>query len=168
VAFIRKRAGGVVAARESAADLAQSVCREALEDLDRFEFRDEDSFRNWLFARAARKICNRYRFHHREKRDAAREQALEPASGVAELLTAFATHTTPSRAASVREEVARLESTLAELPVDQAQAVIGTKIAGLSYAEMAEQMGRSESSVRGLVLRGVARLAALLEPEDEA
>lgn len=38
VAFIRARAGKAIALRESAADLAQSVCREVLADLKEFEY----------------------------------------------------------------------------------------------------------------------------------
>jgi len=49
IAFIRSRAGKAIAARESAADLAQSVFREVLMDVDRIELRGEAAFRNWLF-----------------------------------------------------------------------------------------------------------------------
>lgn len=167
VAFVRARAGGVVAARESAHDLALSVCRQALQDIDRFDYRGEDAFRHWLFVRAARKINNRHRFLHREKRDVSREVAAagEGDSEFQNILTAYATLTTPSVIASARDECARIEEALAELPEAQREAITLTRVAGLSYAEAADQTGKTESALRGLVMRGLARLSSLLDDE---
>ena len=42
-----------------------------------------------------------------------------------------------------------------------------TRLAGMSYGEAAETLGRTESALRGLVMRGLAKIAALLdEPPD--
>ena len=68
-AWIRLRAGPVVRARESASDLAQSVCREVLDHLDRFAYGDEPGFRAWLYTTALRKIMNRHEYYAAEKRD---------------------------------------------------------------------------------------------------
>lgn len=170
VAFVRSRAGGVVAARESAHDLALSVCREALEDIDRFDYRGEDAFRHWLFVRAARKINNRHRYLHREKRDVSREVApAAPDSGgdseFQDILSAYATITTPSQIASARDQCSRIEDALAALPEAQREAITLTRVAGLSYAEAADQTGKTEAALRGLVMRGLARLAGLLEED---
>ena len=167
VAFIRARAGGVVAAKESVHDLAQSVCREALADLDKFDYRGEEAFRHWLFVRATRKICNRHRFHHRAKRDVSREaQDFAPSEDEAsQIIDCYATLGSPSRIVGAREELERIEKALADLPDAQREAVALSRVAGLSYEEIAEQLDRSESSVRGLVMRGLARLAALLEED---
>ncbi|MCA8968211.1 MAG: sigma-70 family RNA polymerase sigma factor [Planctomycetes bacterium] len=169
VAFVRARAGGAVAAHESAHDLALSVCREALEDIDRFDYRSEEAFRHWLFVRAARKINNRHRYLHRHKRDVSREvSAPARADGESEfenVLTAYATLTTPSRILSARDECTRIEEALAALPDAQREAITLTRVAGLSYAEAAEQSDKTESSMRGLVMRGLARLAELLEED---
>src|SRR5678815_592051 len=73
VAFIRARAGKAIAARESAADIAQSVFREVLQDADKIELKGEGAFRNWLFMQATRKVLDRAKFHGRDRRDAARE-----------------------------------------------------------------------------------------------
>jgi len=167
VAFIRARVGGVIAARESAHDLAQSVCREALEGIDEFDFRGEDAFRRWLFVRAVRKISNRHRWLHREKRDAARDAvpalAEEDATG---LLTAYATIDTPSRHASAKEQLELIESSLERLPDAQREAIALVRVAGLSYQETAEHLGRTESATRGLVMRGLARLSGLLDGSE--
>lgn len=167
VAFIRARVGGVVANRESVHDLAQSVCREALADIDGFDFRGEVAFRRWLFVRAVRKICNKHRFHHRAKRDARREASAEISDEEAsDLITAFATISTPSRVASAREEIHRIEHALERLPEPQREAIAMTRVAGLTYEEAAAELGRTESAVRGLVMRGLARLSGLLEDDE--
>ena len=55
-AFIRLRAGPVVRARESESDLVQSVCREVLRGIERFDYQGDAAFKNWLFKAALRKI----------------------------------------------------------------------------------------------------------------
>ncbi len=163
VAFIRARAGKAIALRESAADLAQSVCREVLADLKEFEYRSDEAFRAWLFQQATRKILDRNRYLRRERRDVAREQAVNDAEA-GDLLDAYASICTPSRHAGAREELQRIEAAVGDLPDAQRDAVTMSRIVGMPYAEIAEVMGQSESSVRGLVARGLAALATRLPP----
>lgn len=167
VAFIRARTGKVVAARESALDLAQSVCREVLQDAEHIELRDEGAFRNWLFMAATRKVLDRARYHQRERRDVGRERPMADAAAESEAaLAGYATMATPSRHAAAREELARLERAVQELPADQREAVVMSRLLHLGYAQIAEQLGRTESSVRGLVARGLAALAERLGDTD--
>lgn len=161
VAFLRGRVGGELAGRESVRDLAQSVCREVLHDLDQLTFRNEEQFRAYLFLEASRKVVDRYRYHKQQRRDAARVEPLPSGGNEAELLGAYGT-LTPSRAAGAKEELARVESALQRLPEAQREAVLLSRIAGLSYQEIARQKGASEAAIRGLVARGLARLAGLL------
>lgn len=166
VAFIRARAGKAVAARESAMDLAQSVYREVLQDVDRIELRDEGAFRNWLFMAATRKVLDRARFHKRDRRDIARERELPEAGPEADaVLACYASIATPSQHAAAREELSRVERAVQQLPEDQRDAVVMSRLMYLSYEQIAEQMGRTEASVRGLVARGLAALADMLEEE---
>ena len=165
VAFIRSRLGPQLAARESATDLAQSVCREVLEDLDVFEFRGEAGFRGWIYKQAMRKILDKSRYHGRECRDVAREVA--PGSSreddLPSLVACYAWIATPSRHASAREELERFETALQGLSENQRDAICMSRLMGLEYAEIAEVLGISASAVRGLVAR---RLAALVEQLD--
>lgn len=163
VAFVRARAGRAVAARESAIDIAQSVCREVLQDMGKLEYRSDEAFRGWLFMQASRKILDRNRFLHRERRDVSREQERGPSDAEAEsLLTAYATLGTPSRCASAREELARIEAAVETLPEAQRDAVAMSRLMGMGYADIAQLMNLSESAVRGLVARGLAAIAARL------
>lgn len=166
VAFLRARSGKAIAARESAHDLAQSVFREVLQDVDRIELKGEAAFRNWLFQQATRKILDRAKFHGRERRDVGREQALPSASpGADALLACYASIATPSRHAAAKEELGRFESAVQQLPENQRDAVTMSRLMGLDYAQIAEQMGITESAVRGLVARGLAALSSALDEE---
>lgn len=165
-AFIRLRAGGVVTARESVSDLAQSVCREVLQDLDDFEYRGEAAFRSFLLQRAIHKIRKRQRFYLQGKRDISREASPEQGGDVAEYAQHASKLATPSQHASASELLQRIELGLDRLPEDQRDAVVMSRIVGLSYAEIAEQLGRTESAVRGLVARALARLAALCDERE--
>lgn len=166
VAFIRSRAGKAIAARESAHDIAQSVFREVLVDAPNIELKGEGAFRNWLFMQASRKVLDRAKFLGRERRDASKEAPL-PETGVADaLLSCYATMGTPSRNVAAREELARFEDAVAQLPENQRDAVTMSRLLGLEYPQIAAQMGTTESAVRGLVARGLAALATALAPED--
>jgi RNA polymerase sigma-70 factor (ECF subfamily) len=161
IAFLRAKVGGELAERESVRDLAQSVCREVLRDIERLDFRAEEQFRAYLFLQAARKVVDRYRYHKQEMRDAARVESLPHESDEAAVFGGYAS-LTPSRAAGAKEELSRVEQALQLLPEAQRDAVLLSRIAGLGYPEIARQKGISEAAVRGLVARGLARLAGLL------
>lgn len=164
IAFIRSRAGKAIAARESAVDLAQSVFREVLQDVDRIELRGEAAFRNWLFMTATRKVLDRSKHLHRARRDVDREQPIPEAGAEADaLLGCYASICTPSRHAAAREELSRIETAVQDLPEPQRDAVMMSRLMGLSYPQIAQQMGISESAVRGLVARGLAALSSQLE-----
>ena len=167
VAFIRSRSGKAVAARESAHDIAQSVFREVLVDAPAIELKGEGAFRNWLFMQASRKVLDRAKFLARERRDASREVPIPDAGPAADaLLGAYATLGTPSRHAAARDEIARFEAAIARLPENQRDAVTMSRVLGLGYPQIAEQLGATEAAVRGLVARGLAALASSLTPDD--
>lgn len=166
VAFIRARAGKALAARESAADIAQSVFREVLQDVDQIKLEGEGAFRNWLFQQATRKVLDRAKFYGRERRDIAREQAIPTAGPAADaILACYASIASPSRHAAAKEELERFEQAVQGLPDNQRDAVTMSRLMGLSYDQIAEQLGTSESAVRGLVARGLAALSSQLDDE---
>lgn len=168
VAFIRARAGKAIAARESAVDIAQSVFREVLQDVDRIELKGEAAFRNWLFMQATRKVLDRAKFHGRDCRDVGREVAMPEAGPAADaLLACYASIATPSQHAAAKEELARFEAAVQQLPENQRDAVTMSRLMGLGYEQIAEQLGVTESAVRGLVARGLAAMSTLLDGYDE-
>lgn len=168
VAFIRSRAGKAVAARESAVDIAQSVFREVLQDVDKIELKGEAAFKNWLFMQATRKVLDRAKFLQRERRNVAREVELPEAGPAADaMLACYASIATPSQHAAAREELARFEAAVQQLPEAQRDAVTMSRLMNLSYPQIAEQMGMTESAVRGLVARGLAALSSHLDGDGD-
>jgi RNA polymerase sigma-70 factor (ECF subfamily) len=157
VAYLRSRCRGAMARVESPEDLAQSVCREVLADLPELDFRREDQFRAYLFLQARRKVLDRARYYRVDVRDPNRRQEFVGGADPA------ANAPSPSLLA---------EQAIQELPENQREAVLLSRVAGMSYAEIAELKGQSESAIRGLVARALSRLsgiatrAGILPPAD--
>ncbi|MCC7110044.1 MAG: RNA polymerase sigma factor, partial [Deltaproteobacteria bacterium] len=119
-------------------------------------WRGHEAFRAWLFVLATRKLTDRRRFHTQQRRDLRKEEM--PAEEEELLLQGYASLATPSRNAAAREELQRVEGAIQLLPEAQREAILLSRVAGLSYAEIARHKGCHESAVRGLVARGLARL----------
>ena len=171
-AFIRLQLGHGVRSRETSLDLVQSVCREALEGFEAFEYRGPDSFRNWLLKSAQNKIRDRGRFWGRERRSSQRE-----AGSVAQLLDGdeegallgqLRTFCTPSRHASAREELARAEAAFRQLSPSHREVIVLARILALPHPDVAREMGRTPVATRTLLSRALARMATLLEDESGA
>jgi RNA polymerase sigma-70 factor (ECF subfamily) len=172
-AFVRLRAGQLIRAHESCADIVQSVCREILQNAARFRHPGQAAFKQWLFRTALRKLSNRRDYYLAEKRNVLREVPIRGAGdsggdeqdgGVAEsrLLDAYRRFTRPSHRALVHDEIRRIESAFDELSEEEQEVITLAHLAGLSRAEIAEQMGRSPGAVRVLLHRALAKLVDLL------
>lgn len=169
--YLKKHAAKSVLARESAADLAQSVCREALERFGRgeLEFRGEAALRHWLYGAADLKVRNRLRYYGAAKRG---EQPIptggaDDASEGALPFEALAHDPgpTPSRAAAALEDRAAFDAALARLEDRQRAAVELFHFEGLGHKEIAERLGISEGNSRTLLARALARLARFVREE---
>ena len=160
--FLRHHTGEELAARETVEDLAQSVCREVLQDLPSLRFDDAERFRAYLFLQAVRKVVDRARFHRMARRDVRREQPLPETRSAAEA-GIYGTLVSGSRVAIAREKMALVEQVLQSLPEGQREAVLLSRIVGLSYEAIARQKGVAESTVRALVARGLTRLSLEIE-----
>lgn len=164
-AFVRLRFGQLVGRRESSWDLVQSVCREVLEHADRFQYGGDDGFKRWLFTTALRKINDRRAYYLAGKRDVLREvQGSGSKDSEDDLMQHYRTFSTPSRAASDREEVARVEAAFDVLTDEQREVLTLAHLGGLSRGEIAEQIGKSEGAVRVTLHRALAKLSTELTP----
>ncbi len=155
-AYVRLRTGGALLDHESRSDLVQSICRDLLENAKRLHSTDVDGFQAWLFSTARRKLADRAAQWSAQKRDPGREVA---GAGDGELLTACRTFFTPSQQASAREELARVERALGELPAERREVILLAKVLGLSRQEIGVRLQRSEGAVRVLLTRALADLA---------
>lgn len=163
-AFVRLRMGPRLLARESSEDLVQSVCREVLDDIDHFEYEHERGFKSWLFIQALRKVQDRAKYHTRQKRDMKREVAMDEA----QFLSGYASFLTPSRVASQREDVIKLEDAFEQLPQDYRDVITCSKLLGMTHKEIGERMGRTETAVRALLYRALVRLGFLLDSGESS
>lgn len=154
--FVRGQLGARLRVREESGDLVQSVVREALADFDRASRGGASSFRAWLTVAARRKVQGRGRFWNRDRRSLERAVPLADGGNAG-------TDPSPSRAAIAREDLERLERAFASLPPDWAEVVLLVRTQGLSHAEAARRLGRTESATRTMLSRALARLAARLE-----
>lgn len=162
-AFLRVRVGKKLRAHLGHSDLVQSVCREVLQSRDKFEFQGSAAFRNWLFTAALRKIVEKDRKLHADKRDVQRELHVDAEGGAeAAVLQGYASATTPSLLAMGREGAAKLEEAFDELSEEHREIITLSRFVGLSHAEIAEQLGKNEEACRQLLRRALVKLATAL------
>jgi RNA polymerase sigma-70 factor (ECF subfamily) len=162
LAYVRSNAGERLLAREASLDIVQSACREVLQDLSRYDYKDEAGFRHWLYLSAERKILERARHHGREKRGGGRDPV--PLSAVeSELLQrSYAGLGSPSQGAIAREELERMEAALRGLSTEHREVILLARIVGLSHAAIAEKLGKSERAVTSLLHRALVELGTAL------
>ena len=161
-AFIRLRSSPIVRAKESASDLAQSVCREVLQNFEQFQYGNEAGFRHWLFTTALRRIQKKHDYWTTQKRDAGRETPKLDAEG---LDVAYRSLSSPSGRAMAAEQLERIENAFDELDEDEREVIVLARIVGLSHREIADKLGKSEGATRTQLYRALARLANLIDAE---
>ena len=160
-ALVRLKAGPGVLLRESASDLAQSVCREVLESLGSFREGGEDELRGWMYTLVLRKVRDRQRGALAARRDVRREVAIDDApSAWGDACAAFET---PSHEAIGREAQARLDAAFADLDDEQQNVVLWSRFVGMSHGEIAERIGKSEVATRKVLSRALLRLAEAVD-----
>ncbi|MCA8973402.1 MAG: sigma-70 family RNA polymerase sigma factor [Planctomycetes bacterium] len=165
--FLRLRAGRLLLEKESCSDLAQSVCRDVLENVGKLQLDGEESFRRWLYTTAARKIADRYEYYLAGRRNVNRE-ADRHTGDDARTLEAYAGFYSPSQHAAAREELLRVEDAFARLRSEEQDVVLMAKMMGLSRQQIAAETGRSEAAVRKQLSRALARLTDMLAtPEGD-
>lgn len=153
--YLRRNAGRRALGRESATDLAQSVCREALERLRRGEIdhRGDSALRSWLLGAADLKIKNRARYFGAQKRG---EGAPLHDVGLEQVQ---AHDPSPSAALVLDEDRAAFRLALDQLDDRQREAVRLFHLEGKDHAAVAEELGITVNHSRTLVARALARLA---------
>ncbi|MBL8732235.1 MAG: RNA polymerase sigma factor [Planctomycetes bacterium] len=154
--FVRAKSGPALRAQESCSDLVQTVCREALQSLDQYEWRGEGSFRRWLFTLALNKLRNRADFHAAGRRDAARLAGGDSALG------GVAGDHGPSQHAIGNEAALRFEQCLDRLADDHRDVILLARVVGLEHREIAHELGINEGAVRTRLSRALSRLATLM------
>ncbi len=142
-ALIRCRYPGALA-HEGLDDLVQETFVRALEKLDAFEWRGEDSFFRWL-ASIALNVASKA---VRRGRRAPGSLDAEPAGS----------SLTPSRASRRNERFERLSADLETLPEDYREVLRLVRIEGLAVKDAARRLGKTPNAVSRTILRATRKL----------
>ena len=154
-----------------ASDLVQQTLMDAYAKKGQFRGDTDAERAAWLRQILAHNLKDALRYHHRARRDVSRQRVLE--AGVDQSFQRAqswleASQSSPSQQAEKKEELLRLANAVTQLPDDQRDAVILRHLQGLSLAEVANQLDRSESAAAGLVYRGLKKLHDLLDEPEES
>jgi RNA polymerase sigma factor (sigma-70 family) len=109
-------------------------------------------------------LSHRREFLVADRRDLRRrEEAHRIGSSDNALEEQFVTDRTPSHELALQEEMSRIERALGSLNDEYRLVIHLSRVEGLNRTEVAEQMQRSEGSVRMLLHRALAALAVELK-----
>lgn len=159
--FIERRAGGALIRMESPEDLTQDVLARALRHSATFEWRDEASFRAWLYEVARNHLEDRREYWSALKRAGTQVLRLggwgESDGERFEPNDLAASVTGPSTFAARREQLAVAAKALALL-LPRDRELIDGLTQGLSATEHAVRLGTSASAVESARKRALERL----------
>jgi RNA polymerase sigma-70 factor (ECF subfamily) len=151
--------------RFDASDVVQEALLRGHANLGQFRGSTEAELVGWLQKILANVVADAIDKNKAQKRNVDLEQSLNAtiAESSARLEKLLADRqSSPSQKAERREELLRLAEAIEKLPEDQREAVILRDLQDASVAEIAAQLGRTEKSVAGLLVRGRSRLRELL------
>lgn len=132
---------------------------------------DSTALMAWLRKALAHNLIDHLRGLRRDKRDAAREQAItrnvdHSSQQLANLLAAD--QSSPSQLAARNEDLLRMADALSQLPEPQRDAVMLHHLQGCTLREVAEILGRTEPAVAGLLHRGLKKLRQLMQSSTDS
>ncbi len=165
--WISLRLGPALRARVSEEDVLQETLLEAHRSLADFSDTGPGSFRRWIFSVAENRIRDLNKFHSRQRRDMARDQA--KAQRTAEETTLLerlaAGRTSPASHAHRAEMVGRLVRRIEELEEPLRDVVVQRAIEERTVREIAESLGKPATTVQALFARGLKSLRDELRPD---
>jgi RNA polymerase sigma-70 factor, ECF subfamily len=144
-------------------DLMQELSLEAHRDIARFRGRSEGEFVSWLRKVFATILSNQVRHYFgTRRRDLRRERPIaigaDDTSRAATDRRLVSPNSSPSQQAARSERAEILAEALETLPAAYRMVIVLRNIEGLSFAEVADRMGRTEDSVKNIWLRALGRL----------
>lgn len=154
-----------LAAKLDSSDIVQQTLLNAFAKRDQFRGSSEAELAAWLREILKHNLADALRDQRRDKRDVRRERSLEDRIDATFSRThdwLAAAQSSPSQKAIRQEDLLRLSEALTELPEAQREVIVLHHLQGLKLAEVAAEIGRSESAVAGLLFRGLKSLHSLL------
>jgi RNA polymerase sigma-70 factor (ECF subfamily) len=156
LALIRLRLGKDLRSRLESRDILQATLLKSLEHLDELKGDETRSLMAWLARIAEHEIRDCADFHHRQRRDAAREMPIDDEAPLPAL-----TRSALSRVI-LDEQAAQLEAALESLPGPYQEVILLRKFEELSFADIGRRLGRSEDACRMLLARAMTALTLKL------
>ena len=145
-----------------ASDLVQETFLKAHRNFGQFRGNTEEELVSWLRQILTNNLANLVRHYlGRQRRDVRLERQLAAEMDRSSRLMdggLIAPGSSPSRQASRREQAVLLADVLKQLPADYREVLILRHLEGLTFAQVAERLGRTEDSVQKLWVRALARL----------
>jgi RNA polymerase sigma-70 factor (ECF subfamily) len=152
--------------RFDSSDLVQETLLRATQNREQFRGGTEAELVKWLQGIMANALTDAIRKARAQKRDVAQEEVLAAVvnDSSARLQNwLVAPDSSPSQRAEREEQLLRLAAALARLPEDQRDVVILRDSLDTPIRAIAEQLGRSEKAVAGLLVRGRRKLREILQ-----
>jgi RNA polymerase sigma-70 factor (ECF subfamily) len=157
-------------------DVVQEVLVEVVRQFPQFTGQNEAALVGWLRRLVGQKLADLGRYHSRAKRAGAAtalpldgaaadfnsgSRSGEESGRIVDMLAL--SQTSPSQAASRREQIVLLADALAALPEAEADVVWLYAAESLSFEAIGERFGVSRKSIRGIMARGLKNLKRSME-----
>lgn len=152
--------------RIDASDIVQQTLLEAHAKADQFHG-DDSALAAWLRQALVNNLRDAWRALRKGKRDIRREQSLENAveessARLQGMVAATAPGGSPSQQAVRNEDALRLADALTQLPEAQREAIVLHHLQGCSLVKTAQNMGKTDAAVAGLLHRGLRKLREIM------
>ena len=152
LAYIRLRLGRELRAKMESRDILQATLLKSLTHLHELKGEERESLMAWLARIAEHEIRDRADYHQRQRRDAAREVAIDDESPLA-----VAARSALSQV--ILDERARaLEAAMDTLSPAHREVILLRKFEELTFPEIARRLGKSEDACRMLFARAMTAL----------
>jgi RNA polymerase sigma-70 factor (ECF subfamily) len=155
--------------RFDASDLVQEALGQAHKRLAQFRGQTEPELIAWLQEVLRNTFVDRVRRELAQRRDVRQEVRAEDIARESSARLEDFLHDrapAPPEQLALQEMLLRLAEAVERLPADQRDAVVLRDLEGLSVRDIAEQLGRTEKAVAGLLLRGRQRLREVFANES--
>lgn len=166
-AHLETRMDPQLRARCEPEDILQQAYLAAFRSIGTFEDRGPNSFLNWVLTIVDNKLANARRALHQKMRDVVREQPAQlvtASQSCINLLDQVYAHSrTPSRVIRQDEAVGALLASIPRLPETYRRVIEMRFLEGRSVADVARELGKSETAVKKLTARALAQLRNLMD-----
>ncbi len=170
---VRTGLGPRLRERVELSDVVQEALVEVVRQFPQFTGQTEAALLGWLRRLVGQKLADLGRYHSRAKRaggvsarplDAPPDSSARSGEEGGRLLDILSlSQSSPSQAASKREQLVLLADAFAGLPVDEADVLWLYYAENLSYETIGQRLGLSRKSVRGIFARGLKHLKRTME-----